>query len=80
MFNISQGLQPDLRNYLFIKETSMALYKSLSGLPKNEDKERIGNNNKDNLNPEGKDNSNNNRDQNSEDNKLNHDDSAYSRD
>lgn len=54
IFDVSQGLLPDLWNYLCIDETSMALHEGLSSSAENKDEERTGNNYEDDLDPEGK--------------------------
>jgi phosphopantothenoylcysteine synthetase/decarboxylase len=80
MFDVSRGLWPNLRNYLCIKETTMALNESRSSLAENEDEEKTGNSDEDNLDLEGKDNDDDNGDWDLEDDKLDHNDSAYGSD
>ncbi|KAH7150656.1 hypothetical protein DER46DRAFT_628633 [Fusarium sp. MPI-SDFR-AT-0072] len=80
IFDVFRGLWPDLRNYLCVKEISMALNKGPSSSAENEDEERTGNNDEDDLDPEGKDDDDSDGDWDSEDDELDHDDSAHGSD
>ncbi|RBA11859.1 hypothetical protein FPRO05_14175 [Fusarium proliferatum] len=80
MFDVSRGLWPDLRNSLYVEETSMALNEGRSSSAENEGKERTGNTYEDDLDPEEKDDDEGDGDWDSEDDELDHDDSAYGSD
>ncbi|RFN46146.1 hypothetical protein FIE12Z_9605 [Fusarium flagelliforme] len=80
MFDVSQGLWPDLGNYRCVKETSVALNEDRSNSTDSEDGERTGNNDRDDIDPEGEDDGDGDEAWDSEDDELDHDDSAYGSD